>query len=136
MYEGRDETFTDTNLTNGKKYHYSLFTHDDGTTAQGYSKPVFVAMLPSDGVEQFVFRESVSAPPPVGGELKFGMRSDEVTGLQKMLAADPSVYPEGLVTGYFGPYTLAGVKHFQSLHGLPPTGVVSTLTRAKIQALR
>lgn len=30
---------------------------------------------------------------------------DEVTALQKALAADPTLYPEGLVTGYFGPAT-------------------------------
>lgn len=37
----------------------------------------------------------------------------EVTRLQTLLAKDPAVYPEGRVTGYFGPATLAAVKRFQ-----------------------
>lgn len=37
----------------------------------------------------------------------------EVTRLQKVLAKDAAIYPEGKVTGYFGPATLAAVKRFQ-----------------------
>ncbi len=37
----------------------------------------------------------------------------EVTRLQSILAQDTEVYPEGRVTGYFGPATLAAVKRFQ-----------------------
>ncbi|MDD3434591.1 MAG: hypothetical protein PHD96_01560 [Candidatus Pacebacteria bacterium] len=38
-------------------------------------------------------------------DLKYGMTSDEVKKLQTQLKLDPTVYPEGLVTGYFGPLT-------------------------------
>ncbi|MES2931590.1 MAG: peptidoglycan-binding protein [Patescibacteria group bacterium] len=37
----------------------------------------------------------------------------EVTRLQTILAKDTAVYPEGKVTGYFGPATVAAVKRFQ-----------------------
>jgi peptidoglycan hydrolase-like protein with peptidoglycan-binding domain len=131
VYEGRDENFTDTGLTNGKKYHYSIFTHDDGVTARGYSKPVLVAMVPRDGVEQINFLEpSVIVTPPVAsGELRFGMRSAEVNAFQTLLAKDRSIYPEGIVSGYFGPLTQAAVKRLQTKHGLPQTGVADAKTQ-------
>jgi len=45
--------------------------------------------------------------------LKYGMRSPEVKCLQEFLKSQgPEIYPEGLVTGYFGPLTLAAVKRF------------------------
>ncbi|HRH55274.1 MAG TPA: peptidoglycan-binding protein [Candidatus Paceibacterota bacterium] len=37
----------------------------------------------------------------------------EVTRLQTLLAKDKEIYPEGKVTGYFGPATLAAIKRFQ-----------------------
>ena len=131
VYEGRDETFTDTNLTNGRKYHYAIYTHNEGETNHGFSKPVLLAMLPIEGVEQVDFREPVahSASATVGGALKFGMRGNEVSDLQKLLAKDSSVYPEGLVTGYFGTLTQSAVQRLQEKHGLPPTGIADIQTQ-------
>jgi len=34
-----------------------------------------------------------------------GISSDEVKDLQTFLSTDPDVYPEGLITGFFGPLT-------------------------------
>lgn len=61
----------------------------------------------------------------------------DVTRLQTLLAKDPAVYPEGLVTGYFGPATLAAVKRFQLKEGLvtegsPGYGLVGPATRAAL----
>jgi peptidoglycan hydrolase-like protein with peptidoglycan-binding domain len=79
--------------------------------------------------------------------LKYGMRSPEVKCLQEFLKAQgPEIYPEGLVTGYFGPLTLAAVKRFQQKYwqeilapwGLTkdqPTGIVGPTTRSKINQL-
>jgi len=58
----------------------------------------------------------------------------------------PEIYPEGLVTGYFGPLTLSAVKRFQQKYwqeilapwGLTKdqaTGFVGPTTRAKINQL-
>jgi len=69
-------------------------------------------------------------------DLKYGMTSDEVKKLQTQLKLDPTVYPEGLVTGYFGPLTLKAVKAFQTKYGITPvSGFVGPLTRAKLNAL-
>ena len=52
---------------------------------------------------------SASALTTISSYLDFGERNSDVTSLQQFLAADVSVYPEGLVTGYFGSLTRAAV---------------------------
>ena len=52
---------------------------------------------------------SASALTTISSYLDFGARGADVTSLQQLLAADASVYPEGLVTGYFGSLTRAAV---------------------------
>lgn len=65
-------------------------------------------------------------------DLAFGMQSNDVSRLQALLASDRSVYPEGLVTGYFGRLTREAVKRFQTRYGLPQVGRAGPLTRAKL----
>ncbi len=68
-------------------------------------------------------------------DLKNGTSSDDVRELQEVLATDPSVFPEGLVTGKFGPLTLKAVKKFQKNHGLEAVGTVGPKTRALLNQL-
>ena len=65
-----------------------------------------------------------------------GMENTQVTRLQQLLAKDKSVYPEGLVTGYFGPATERAVKAFQKKHGLEQVGYVGPRTRALLNAMQ
>jgi hypothetical protein len=51
-----------------------------------------------------------------------GMQSDDVRRLQQMLAQDPSLYPQGIVSGYFGFLTEAAVQNFQCKYGIVCTG--------------
>lgn len=67
--------------------------------------------------------------------LQKGMSDPEVTTLQQVLKTDSSIYPEGLVTGYFGSLTEAAVKKFQAKYGLDQVGIVGPATRAKLNAL-
>jgi hypothetical protein len=50
----------------------------------------------------------------------------EVTKLQGLLAKDPLVYPEGLVTGYFGLATQRAVQRFQCKYGIVCAGTAET----------
>lgn len=67
--------------------------------------------------------------------LYFGMKRPLVEKLQKDLSSDSSVYREKNVTGYFGSLTLKAVKRFQAKYGIPQTGYVGPLTRAKLNTL-
>ncbi|MFZ2555619.1 MAG: peptidoglycan-binding protein [Minisyncoccia bacterium] len=51
--------------------------------------------------------------PRIGRVLKIGSSGADVTRLQQFLAADPSVYPEANISGYYGALTEAAVKRFQ-----------------------
>ena len=74
-------------------------------------------------------------------DLKEGSKGKEVTELQKCLAKDTSVYPEGKITGSFGAQTKQAVIRFQEKYHediLDPqgfkegTGLVSKATRDKL----
>jgi len=56
----------------------------------------------------------VKEPPfQFKSNLSFGSKGKEVEELQKCLAKDPEVYPEGEITGYFGNKTKEAVIRFQ-----------------------
>lgn len=48
--------------------------------------------------------------------------SGDVSQLQAFLGKDKSVYPEGMVTGYYGSLTLEAVKRWQEAHGIVSSG--------------
>lgn len=84
-----------------------------------------------------------SAHAAISTSLDFGDTGSEVTELQTYLATNSSIYPSGLVTGYFGPLTQAAVQRFQTAQGIVSSGNpestgygrVGPLTRARINAL-
>ncbi|MEK9184262.1 MAG: peptidoglycan-binding protein [Patescibacteria group bacterium] len=71
----------------------------------------------------------------LAGELRQGMTSEEVKALQEILAADPDIYPEGLVTGFYGALTAKAVAKFQKKHGVEGEVAVGAKTRARLNAL-
>jgi len=66
--------------------------------------------------------------------LSLGSSGPEVVDLQAFLSADTSIYPEGLVTGYFGALTRAAVIRYQAANGISQVGIVGPITRASINA--
>ena len=81
-----------------------------------------------------------AAPPPAGvrlltGPFGPGLSGEQVRLLQEMLARDPAVYPEGRITGYYGPLTTEAVKRFQVKYGIDATGIAGPATRAKLNEL-
>lgn len=62
----------------------------------------------------------------INTQLDLGDSGSQVTELQTYLATNASIYPSGLVTGYFGPLTQAAVQRFQAAQGLVSAGTPST----------
>jgi peptidoglycan hydrolase-like protein with peptidoglycan-binding domain len=63
--------------------------------------------------------ETTSVPTP-----------ETIRQIQSALSTDASLYPEGLVTGYFGPLTAAALTRLQARYGLPETGLPDNATVA------
>lgn len=84
-----------------------------------------------------------SAFAAITTQLDVGSTGSDVTELQTYLAKSASIYPSGLVTGYFGPLTQAAVQRFQAAQGIvsegsPETtgyGRVGPTTMARINSL-
>jgi len=68
-------------------------------------------------------------------QLQYGMTGEDVKLLQEILATDPDVYPERLITGYYGNLTRNAVKRFQKLAGLDQVGRIGPKTMSKINEL-
>jgi len=69
------------------------------------------------------------------GDLYYGMTSSDVKCLQQFLTnLGSNIYPEKLITGYYGPLTKAAVKRYQVLQGIITTGYFGPLTRAAVNS--
>lgn len=67
-------------------------------------------------------------------QLQVGMTGSDVSSLQTFLAADATLYPQGLVTGYFGFLTKSAVANFQSRNGIAAVGRVGPQTLPVLNA--
>lgn len=67
--------------------------------------------------------------------LHVGSRGAEVTALQTYLSGRLDLYPEGLITGYFGHLTEKAVKKLQAENGLEQVGLVGPRTRVLLNRL-
>jgi peptidoglycan hydrolase-like protein with peptidoglycan-binding domain len=84
---------------------------------------------------QTALREEVESLRLEAKQLQIGVRGDDVSLLQETLATDPEIYPEGLVTGYFGPLTKRAVEKFQKKFGISQVGEVGPITRLRLNQL-
>ena len=76
----------------------------------------------------FIGTPSSASADTLYRQLQVGMTGTDVSALQTFLASDPSLYPQGLVTGYFGFLTKAAVSNFQSRNGIDSVGRVGPAT--------
>jgi len=83
-------------------------------------------MVQAQGMSRAV--HSVCAP--LTRQLKRGVRDSgmagEVVRLQSFLARDKEIYPEGLITGYFGVFTERAVQKWQARYGIVSSGDIMT----------
>ncbi|MDO8659422.1 MAG: CHAP domain-containing protein [Candidatus Parcubacteria bacterium] len=74
-------------------------------------------------------------------DLKKDAQGPDVERLQKLLAMDKNIYPEGLVTGFYGNKTVAAIIRFQIKYGVianvssAGAGQCGPKTRAKIKEI-
>jgi chitodextrinase/peptidoglycan hydrolase-like protein with peptidoglycan-binding domain len=76
---------------------------------------------------------SEATPPELTRSLSRGSSGDDVRRLQAFLAKDKEIYPNGLITGFFGPLTEAAVKKWQEKHNIESVGIVGPKTLARFQ---
>ncbi len=94
-----------------------------GSTAQSTAPTVSVKATQSSAVSQSVFFIR---------DLNQGIRGDDVRQLQTFLAQDKGLYPEGTISGFYGPLTVKAVRAFQKKYGIDQVGRVGPQTRAKL----
>ena len=82
----------------------------------------------------FVASPAVSYAANLYRQLDLGMSGSDVGTLQTFLAQDPTIYPQGLVTSYFGSLTQSAVSNFQARNGLDTVGRVGPQTLIAINA--
>lgn len=97
---------------------------------------------PEDVVQDEVV---VSEVCEFNNNLRLGDNNDDVAKLQTFLnTQEPYIYPEGIISGYFGELTKSAVIRFQEAYNIPilspweineGTGFVGTTTRAKINEI-
>lgn len=76
--------------------------------------------------------QGASAAGAVTTQAGVGSSGVNVSNLQGFLASNPLIYPQGLVTGYFGQLTANAVSAFQAAFDLPVVGRVGPLTLSAI----
>jgi peptidoglycan hydrolase-like protein with peptidoglycan-binding domain len=105
-----------------------------------FMSSVFLVLALALGFTQFASAQTYTT---LTGTMDVGARGSNVTNLQSYLASNPSLYPEGLVTGYYGSLTRAAVQRFQAFYGIVSSGSPSTtgygrvgpMTLAKLNSL-
>lgn len=70
--------------------------------------------------------DHASSCSAIAANLSFGSSGDDVSQLQSFLSKDRNVYPQGLVTGYFGSDTEDAVQRWQAEHDIVATGTPDT----------
>jgi peptidoglycan hydrolase-like protein with peptidoglycan-binding domain len=83
---------------------------------------IIIAALVVMGVPAFASADTLYR------QLETGMSGSDVGSLQTFLSQDASLYPQGLVTNYFGIYTKAAVARFQTRNDIPSVGRVGPIT--------
>lgn len=67
--------------------------------------------------------------------LKQGDSGENVKILQQLLAQDKDIYPEGRISGFYGPLTAQAIKRFQKRHGFEQVGNVGPKTLKRLNEL-
>ncbi|MEK7635618.1 MAG: peptidoglycan-binding domain-containing protein [Patescibacteria group bacterium] len=105
-----------------------------------------VGSATSTNQNQYIFSTSSLPQSPIYAGFKFtkglayGLTGEDVKKLQEILSQYPEIYPEGLITGFFGLKTEKAVMKFQIKYniakkGVPGFGTVGPNTRIKLNQI-
>jgi len=126
---------------NGLKYdNYSwtpsqgLYNESYGTRGSEWDTPTYITdpdyytgkMLYESGQSGFGGSATSLSSVKIYKNLYRGLYNSDVTRLQTVLAKYPSIYPEGIVSGYYGALTEKAVQRFQSKYGIVNYGTPHT----------
>lgn len=104
---------------------------ETGIQSPNATMPVGISETAGTGQEEI----RPATPPEFTRSLFLGARGDDVRKLQEFLASDKNIYPEGLITGYYGPKTADAIKRWQGKNNIEVVGVVGPKTIAKFREL-
>ncbi|TSD06307.1 MAG: hypothetical protein Greene07147_166 [Parcubacteria group bacterium Greene0714_7] len=127
IYDGPSTSFTDTNVENGKEYHYALYSY--GMYGR-FTAPFRFKVIPrAEEKANFTPEVETLPTPALTRDLFQGKQGEDVKALQTYLAYE-GYYPEALITGYFGILTKNAVTRYQKLNDIiPMAGYVGPITR-------
>ncbi|MCL5733450.1 MAG: carboxypeptidase regulatory-like domain-containing protein [Patescibacteria group bacterium] len=131
---------------NGQKTVYAKFFNAPGLSSPTVSSTITLSS--SGGLGNSVIQGVVSSQgAAIKGAIEsfthrlvIGMSGAEVKSLQELLAQDKSIYPQGIISGYFGALTQKAVERFQEKYGIAHPGIagygeVGPHTMAKLNEL-
>jgi peptidoglycan hydrolase-like protein with peptidoglycan-binding domain len=85
--------------------------------------------------QQAGLRAQVQEAVQLTRSLARGMSGEDVRALQELLATDNELYPEGLITGFYGPMTERAVQKLQARFGIDQVGTVGPMTQRTLNEL-
>ena len=85
----------------------------------------WVALIALGVLVAFAVANAQTVTTSISEQMGPGDSGDQVSALQTFLAADATVYPEGLVTGYYGDLTTAAVQRYQCKYAIVCQGDVA-----------
>jgi len=80
------------------------------------------------GIFSFAYADTCPVKTVGLSRTNYSGKQGEVLALQIMLAKEPEIYPEGVMSGTFGPATERALKKLQSDNGLVSSGKLDTDT--------
>lgn len=129
IYDGPSTTFTDTNVENGKEYHYALYSYGSFGRFTAAARFKVVPQAGSTQANTAASDTTAATPPQFSRDLFEGKQGEDVKTLQMYLNKH-GFYPEALITGYFGLLTKAAVMRYQRLNEITPiAGYIGPITR-------
>lgn len=113
-------SYLDNKLSPSQKYNYAISAYDEQGNTSEQSAPVKTGLVAkmSNIFAGWFNGNNLRNNLKLVGPFAIGMRSEQVKLLQKMLAQNPEIYPEGKLTGYYGLLTMKAVQRFQKKYGI------------------